>query len=316
MTASVIVPTYGRPAYLKDALVPLLQQSFPSGKYEIIVVDNKPTGEVRHIVQGLEQGRQRAIRCVEEPNVGLTNARHAGAREALGEILVYVDDDVIVHAAWLEALLEPFADPQVGCVGGKIIAKWEVEPPAWIEQFPKWYLGLLDYGEDRKELTGEVVHGGNMAVRRSVLYEVGGFNPDLYGSRSLIWFIGDGEGGLQEKVYAAGYKVVYEPKAWVYHYIPRSHLIPEFFYAIAFKSGIDHSYNMIRNHHPSRTRMLCTSLICFLRAAFSYLGSFRSSEAKLRRRQYAWYWYAKAQHQVRVVVNARLRRHVLQDRYI
>ena len=40
VTASVIVPIYGRPVYLRDALVSLIQQGFPSDKYEIIVAGN------------------------------------------------------------------------------------------------------------------------------------------------------------------------------------------------------------------------------------------------------------------------------------
>ena len=43
-----------------------------------------------------------------------------------------------------------------------------------------------------------------MAVRRTVVFGVGGFNPDGLGDRRLIWIRGDGECGLQEKIYKSG----------------------------------------------------------------------------------------------------------------
>jgi len=300
---------------LDEALISLLKQDFPTEQCEIIVVDNKPTGEVYQTVQEIEKKHRHPIRYVQEPKVGLHNARHAGAREARGEILIYIDDDVVTQPNWLSALLDPFSDPQVGCVGGKVIPKWEAEPPEWIEQFPQWHLSLLDYGDERKELAGEVVHGCNMAVRRSVLYEVGGFNPDAMGDRRLIWLRGNGEGGLQEKIYESGYKVIYEPRAWVYHRIPESRLRPEYFFWRAFNNGIGHSYKRIRQC-PSRRKMLRHAVRCFLQAIRCYLSSLRHSDNKLKVKADAWYWYGQGQHQLRVTLSRKLYTYVLRDTYL
>jgi glycosyltransferase involved in cell wall biosynthesis/SAM-dependent methyltransferase/predicted O-methyltransferase YrrM len=315
ISASVIVPTYDRPRYLKEALVSLLQQDFPSAKYEIIAVDNQPTGEAHKIVQELEQDQKRSIRYVEEPKVGLHHARHAGAREARGEILIYVDDDVVVHPHWLSAMVATFAHPHVACVGGKTIPKWEtVEPPNWLSWSPGG-LSLLDLGEESKELSWpEEVYGCNMAVRRSVLYEVGGFNPDGMGDRRLIWLRGDGETGLQQKIYDAGYKVIYNPQAWLYHCIPASRLTPEYFRWRSFIHGISASYTRIRQY-PSRWRMLLHAVGCFLRVLRCYVRSIREPIGGSARRR-GWYWYGRGQHQIRVALSPELYRHVMQDTYL
>jgi glucosyl-dolichyl phosphate glucuronosyltransferase len=288
-------------------LASLIQQEFPADNYEIIVVDNKPTGEVRKVVQELEQDQQRSIRYVEEPKVGLHNARHAGAREARGQILVYIDDDVIVHPNWLSAMVAPFANPQVGCVGGKTVPRWEtVEPPNWLSLFPDGYLSLLDLGEESKDLNWpETAYGCNMAVSRSVLYEVGGFNPDDIGDRKLIWLRGDGETGLQRKIYDAGYKVVYSPHAWLYHRIPAARLKAEYFYWRAFTQGISDSYTLIRED-PSKLRMIRHTVGCFLRVAREYWRSIGN----------AWYWYGRGQHQLRAALDRKVYRYVLQDTYL
>lgn len=316
---SVIVPTYGRPAYLKDNLISLLQQDFPPEQYEIIVVDNKPA-KVRQIVQNLELEWQRSIRYVEEPNVGLHNARHAGAKAAQGETLVYVDDDVIVHSGWLRAILEPFQDPLVAIVGGKILPKWEAQPPEWLSQFPRGYLSLLDLGEERQELRWpEGVYGCNMAIRRSVLYEVGGFNPDAMGDRRLIWLRGDGETGLHKKVYDAGYKVMYEPQAWLYHRIPSERLEAKAFYNRGLMVGLSWSYSYIRNTGGRRffaLRIICRAFLAFLRVMGCCMKAVFQPNRRVRCISDAWLWYGYGAQHLYVAINPQVRAFLLTDSYL
>jgi glycosyltransferase involved in cell wall biosynthesis len=320
MMASVIVPTYGRPAYLKDTLISLLRQDFPPEQYEIIVADNKPTGEVRPIIQDLEPEWQRPIRHVEEPNVGLHNARHAGAKAARGEILAYVDDDVIAPSGWLGAILEPFDDPLVAVAGGKILPRWEAQPPEWLSQFPPDYLSLLDLGEERRELSWPGgVYGCNMAVRRSVLYEVGGFNPDAMGDRRLVWLRGDGETGLHRKVYAAGYKVIYEPRAWLYHRIPPERLRAKAFYRRGMRSGLSISYSHIRNTAGRRfftLRVIRRAFLAFLRAMRCYVKAVFRRNRRVRSISDAWLWYGYGMQHLYAALNPRLREFLLKDSYL
>jgi cellulose synthase/poly-beta-1,6-N-acetylglucosamine synthase-like glycosyltransferase len=335
MLLSVIVPTYGRPAYLRNNLISLLQQDLPPEQYEVIVVDNKPTGEVHRIIQNLEPEWQRPIHYVEESNVGLHNARHAGAKAARGETLVYVDDDAIAPSGWLRAILEPFEDPLVAIVGGKILPKWEAQPPKWLSQFPPSYLSLLDLGEERRELRWpEGAYGCNLAIRRSVLYEVGGFNPDAMGDRRLIWFRGDGESGLHRKVYAAGYKVIYEPCAWVYHRIPPERLKVEYLCERAYNQGVSDSFTQIRaahlggqpydNRRDSRyyarrvKEMSLTELFQAVSGRFKRLARriISPSYTEIRKRIKAAYWEGWQFHQDAVRNDSELFRYVLQDNYL
>ncbi len=243
LLVSVIIPTYNRPTYLKDALLSLLTQNFDGERYEVLVVDNGPAAEARAPLEAVTKSALPVVRYIRESTIGLHNGRHTGAREARGQVLAYVDDDVIVHPEWLKALVEPFADTQVGCVGGKVLPKWEdVNPPDWWSRIDDSYLSLLDLGDRQLTLSWpRTIHGCNMAIRRPVLYQVGGFNPDAIGDPRLIWLRGDGETGLLKKIYSAGYKVVYEPGAWLYHRIPASRLTPEYFFSRAFIQGISDS---------------------------------------------------------------------------
>jgi glycosyltransferase involved in cell wall biosynthesis len=217
---SVIVPTHNRASSLRHTIASLQQQSLSSDDYEIIVVDNASTDDTRIVVEEANHNGPKEVRYVYEGRLGLHNARHAGARAAQAAILAFTDDDAICERDWLEQLLACYNDPLVGCAGGKILPKWEAPPPAWILRYPG-ALALLDRGDEVKELRWpEDIYGVNFSIRREVLFDIGGFNPDSFGN---IW-LGDGETGLLRKVYAAGWKVIYNPKAVVWHIIPQTRL--------------------------------------------------------------------------------------------
>lgn len=321
MKASVIVPTHGRREdFLRDALRSVQDQSLPANGYDILVVDNSPEGSASSIVAEVNQLGGRQVRYVRAPVLGLHHARHVGAREAAGDILVYIDDDVLVHPGWLATLLEPFADPQVACDGGKILPLWETLPPQWYSQFNPQYLSLLDLGAETRDLRWPAfVWGCNMAVRRDVLYRVGGFNPDGLGDRKRIWLRGDGECGLQEKIYDAGLRVVYVPGAWIYHRIPASRLTPEHFFWRFFIQGIQDSY--VRTRHLAGRPFLGGALLLYglralVHAARYYAGSLLFSDRAVLLRARAWASYGVAQHQIRTAISPALRRHVLRRSYM
>ncbi len=171
-----------------------------------------------YIVDSLNKEGGKKIKYILEPNLGLHNARHAGAKAALGEILAYTDDDAICDKSWLSALLEEYDSDKIACVGGKILPKWQFTPPGWMKHFDPWTLCLVDYGEQRKESKWpENIFGCNFSVRKNLLYKLGGFDPECVGNN----WIGDGEAGLLRRVHAAGLKIIYTPNAIVWHVITK-----------------------------------------------------------------------------------------------
>lgn len=247
--ASIIIPTYDRPRFLQDAVDNLRQQA--QGDFEIIVVDNSPTCGLRSYIDSLSHKQETMIRYISEPRTGLHYARHAGAKAARADTLVYVEDDILAQAGWLEALLAPYHDPRVACTGGKVLPQWEAVPPVWLSDFPPGYHSLLDYGDVLREL-GESEHlaGGNFSIRKQVLFEVGGFNPDGFADRKFIWYRGDGECGLLRKIRAADYKIVYAPEAVIKHRIPAKRLTPAYMWRRAFDAGIESDYTNYRQQKP------------------------------------------------------------------
>lgn len=315
MRISVVIPTFGdRPEYLRETIASVCAQDFAAAAYEVLVIDNHPLRRATALLDETPLPSSGCLRVVHEPRVGLHHARHQGARSARGEVVVYVDDDVLAPPHWLAALSAVFDEDTVSCAGGPAIAKWEGDVPDWYQQFDGGYLSLLDLGPARRDLQyPECVWGCNMAVRRSDLYAVGGFNPDGVGDRRAIWLRGDGECGLQEKLTQAGKRIVYEPDAWLYHRIPASRLTREYFYWRFFTQGIQESFVRLR-----RTPMRAGSMLmipayatyCTAQMLRFFLRSLTRSERREFSRALAWAYYGRTAHQLRVLLSPALRRHV------
>lgn len=260
-TVSVVVVTQDRSAVLLTCLESLVKQDFPR-EFEIVVADDGSTDDTESVVRAF---------AIEHPNViyaksfrqGSTEASHVGFRAATGEIVAYADDDTICDSNWLRELVEPFNDPQVACVGGRILPKWEAQPPSWIERY-RTLLALLDLGPNTFEVRWPIsLFGCNMAVERDWFIRVGGFNPDMIGSE----FVGDGETGFEIKLWKAGAKVVYAGSAVLHHRIPASRLRFEYFLWRFAGQGVATSYLAFRQDRSIVRLAIRVPLL-----AIAYLG--------------------------------------------
>ena len=304
--ASVLIPTSGRPKYLEAALHSLFAQRF-EGNWEIIVVDNSPQGDARVLIEKLT-AKFSELRYLHQPRPGLHRARHAGARAAQSEILVYIDDDVIAPPDWLEAIAQPFAqDARVAIVGGPVHPRFEAANAR--PEIEPVLLSLLDLGAEKLELHWPAgVYGCNMAVRKTALLEVGGFNPDGMHDPELIWWRGDGETGLHQKIFAANWKVVYAPAARLEHQIPARRLQEEALKKRVFGQGISDSFSFARAHRSPLAR-LRYGLVAAARALKWSFIAFRAPS--LQTKLPVALQRGILAHQARLWLNPALRRHVI-----
>jgi glycosyltransferase involved in cell wall biosynthesis len=252
MFLSVIIPTRDRAVLLGKALESLAVQVYPQGKFEVIVVDNSSTDNTREVVDSFH-GKLKHLRYFYEEAPGLHVGRHLGLKEADSDILVYADDDIEAFDTWLEGVGDSFQDEAVVLVGGKCLPKFEIPPPSWLMK--QWqnapegnrsigYLSILDLG-DRVKVNPPAIFGCNYAIRKDTLIKVGGFHPDAM-PINLLKFRGDGESWVNRVISQRGLKSVYNPKASIYHYIPKERMTPDYFYKRAFVQGISDSYSKIR----------------------------------------------------------------------
>ncbi|HAY33187.1 MAG TPA: glycosyltransferase [Ignavibacteria bacterium] len=215
MKFSVIISTYNRENILPMCLDSLVTQNFPAEDFEIIIVNNNSTDRTEEVVESyIKKYPDINIKYYFVPRPGQVYARQIGILAAKNEILSFTDDDAILVPDWLNEIKKVFMiNDKVAGVAGKIKIKWDETPPEWIYDYER-QLGRLDYGSEIKIEPGLYMNAGNLSIKRDILFEVGGFNPEMVGE----WLIGDGETGLWKKLYKKNYLIGWAPAALMYHY--------------------------------------------------------------------------------------------------
>lgn len=220
-TLTVAICTRDRADDLGRCLASLAQVDYPS-PLDILVVENAPRTTA---VAALLRSAHPHVRYAQEPCPGLNWARRRAVLEARGEILAFVDDDVIVDPAWAKAIAGAMAgSADVAAVGG-LVVPFELATDAQV-RFER--LGGLGKGFHRlwhrrphDALTaprygnmGPLGIGANMAFRRRVFDDIGTFDPALGAGTAT----GGGDDLDQLfRVLKAGHTLVYEPAAFVRH---------------------------------------------------------------------------------------------------
>jgi glycosyltransferase involved in cell wall biosynthesis len=191
MDISIIIPAYNNPHYLDQCLHTLSMVLSP--EVEIIVIDDASTEDILTIAT---QHRVQGLRLTH--NAGPAAARNHGARHARGDILFFVDADVIVPPEAVRYVVQFFkAHPDIAAVFGS----YDVHPraPGLISQ----YRNLLHhFVHQHGNATASTFWAGCGAIRRLVFEAVGGFDAKNF----LRPSIEDIELGY--RLCQAGYRIV------------------------------------------------------------------------------------------------------------
>lgn len=172
-TASIVIPTRARPAYLEVALSSVIPQSTRAGA-EVIVVNDGDDPSTAEVAQRYGVG----VVALERPS-GVSAGRNAGALAARSDLVVLIDDDVNALPGWLGAFISGAEEyPGYEVFGGPIRAVLEGGGPRACgrESAP---ITSLDLGTQDQDT--ELVWGANMAFRRRVFDRVGPFDETLLG---------------------------------------------------------------------------------------------------------------------------------------
>jgi glycosyltransferase involved in cell wall biosynthesis len=233
MNVSVILCTYNRCQGLRTALESVAASEMPDAiSWEVLVVDNNSKDQTRSVVEEFIRRYPTLFRYLFEPQQGKSYALNSGVRQAGGEILAFMDDDVTVDAQWLRTLTGIFRDQRWNGAGGQILPERDFTPPAWLSLKNNKYalapLALFSLGPQPREMS-EAPFGTNMAFRKEVFEKIGGFRTDLGPRPGCETRSEDTEFGY--RALRAGERLWYEPTAVVYHSLSPQRLKKEYFLA-------------------------------------------------------------------------------------
>ena len=230
-TLTIAICTFNRADYLRDTLRDLSIQEADPTRFEILVINNNSTDHTAEICDEFaENNRDLQFKAVNESNQGLSHARNRAVKEAAGQYLLFIDDDVALEIDFIEIALEQIDDhPDIKCAGGRIFVRFDGadSQPRWIPRELMPMFGLHDLGNRSIPYpSNNFPRGGNMMIHRSVFENVGMFDTDLgrigkelYGSEEKAFF---------DRARRAGYKLWYLPDISLFHRIGPNRLEPEY----------------------------------------------------------------------------------------
>jgi len=223
VTLSVAICTKDRAQRLRRLLSSLkaaLSEGSPFATVEVIVVDNASVDDQTRDVVAEFPG----FRWVREARTGLDFARNAAVHAAGGDLLAYLDDDVVIDRGWFRGLYAAWSDcPGSGGFSGLVLPfRLDTKAQISFEQLGGFGRGFerIHHREVKFDnpifpaAAGNVGAGCNMAFDRKLLIELGGFDEALDTGAPLP---GGGDLDIFYRVLRSGRGIVYEPQYAVFH---------------------------------------------------------------------------------------------------
>lgn len=221
---SVIIPVHNKAEFTEQCLLALSGSLTHEPAYEVIVVDNASTDWTGYLLQYFQkQGEHHCppvrVKRLQE-NLGFAKACNIGAQAAQADVLVFLNNDTIPHAGWLQYLWTVMEDETVGIVGAKLLypdSGWIQHAGIVASLHPKD--GLLQHihrgvkADDplvNQQIDLDMVTGACLMIRAQLFGDLGGFDVGYQNGCEDV--------DLCLQVRDAGLRVVYCPKSVLGHY--------------------------------------------------------------------------------------------------
>lgn len=215
-TISIVILTWNSESFVDTCLESLCWQT--RGDFELIIVDNASQDKTLERVEQSPFRRVVSKVIANSENHGCAGGNNIGWRAASGEIVVFLNPDTFVEPRWLEELAGALErEPQAAIAGCKIYypnthtlqhAGGVIHPNGMTTHRGN---GEEDCGQFDEICAMDYVTGAAIAVRRDFLEAAGGFDEEYFPA----YFE---ESDLCYRARRAGFKVLYVPKAALYHY--------------------------------------------------------------------------------------------------
>lgn len=166
MFVSVIIPAYNEEKNIPKLVKSIREQD--EENYEIIIVDNNSKDNTFNVAKRIAD---KAYKCKEQ---GISPARNFGAKNAKGDILVFVDADCVVEKGWLKTIKEGFEDESISVMSGRILTDHRI----WYKRKFANFTYLLGFFNMKVQtwLGVPAMMAPDIAIRKKVFDKVRGFD--------------------------------------------------------------------------------------------------------------------------------------------
>lgn len=205
---SVIVPTYNRPAALRECLCALASQEYPRERFEVLVVDDGGELAVAPVIDELRS--RLSVELVTQPHAGPARARNLAAGMARGRFLAFTDDDCRPRPTWIAHIAAALERAPDSIVGGRIVNGLPENAFSSASQMIADIV-YAHYNSDPEN--ARFFSSNNVAMAAKSFRNLGGFDEGF-----VILACEDRE--LCDRWRSAGGRMIYEPDAVVEHAHP------------------------------------------------------------------------------------------------
>lgn len=204
MKISVIIPVYNCELDLRKLLGTLIQQDYPSGDYEIIVVDNGSLDNTLEVIKGFQRRYPELIRWYVEDDIRSSYAaRNKGIHHAGGEVFAFTDSDCTASSSWLNEGIKELVEQAADLVGGKIEFYFSEDRTA-----AEIYDSIGNKQIESNIRERGVANTANLFVKATVFDRIGLFPDYLKNGGDFLW---------TQRATKRGFKLVYSPGAVIWH---------------------------------------------------------------------------------------------------
>jgi cellulose synthase/poly-beta-1,6-N-acetylglucosamine synthase-like glycosyltransferase len=199
---SVVIPAYNAARSLPALLAEVRRQCGPAT--EVIVIDDGSQDDTSAAAAGP------LVRCVRQDNAGPAAARNRGAALATGDILLFLDSDLVPAEDFIAQMTSPFADPTIDAVQGTMRTRQR-------ELVPRYCQAEIEYKQLRcvRQRFIDSIAAGIFAIRRAVYWQYGGFCTQFRMAAAE-------DTDLSFRLAADGRRILFNPQALAEHPQPAS----------------------------------------------------------------------------------------------
>lgn len=208
--ATIVIPTFKRSDALRETLTALAAVDYPRNRWEAIVVDDGSGDDTEKVVADWITSTGLSGGFIAQKNSGPAVARNRGASEAHGEVLIFIDNDILVDRDFIRAHVDALA-ANPGCwIVGRVVHPPELRrtpfgryrDAAW-EAFHRTHSTEIP-----AETSG--MSAANVSMPSADFHKLGGFDEDF-----TIASCEDCDLGIRAR--KMGIRVLYEPRIVVLH---------------------------------------------------------------------------------------------------
>lgn len=179
MNISVIIPTFNRLTVLKQCLESLKNQILSKDRYEIVIIDDGSTAEIKNDIDEILNFQGIRYLYIKQNNCGPASARNEGIRNAKGDMVVFIGDDIIVDENFLQEHYEFHINNPIDNIAMLGHVRWS--PEIRVSNFMKWleisgFQFAYHVLTDGQEVNYNFFYACNISLKREYLLKNGLFN--------------------------------------------------------------------------------------------------------------------------------------------